>query len=129
MNIGLLLVKHVMITNVITVNPSTTVKETIEILSENHIGCVVSIDSDKKCIGIFTERDAIRLVAQNFQLNQSLEKVMTKNVSNIQENCSINAAMQILHECSFRHLPVVNQKGRLVGLLCVRGLRDRFCKI
>ena len=124
----MLLVKHVMITNVITANPSLTVKETIEILFEKHIGCVVSIDNDKKCIGIFSERDAIRLVANNVQLNQPLEKVMIKNVVTIQENCSINAAMRMLHEHSIRHLPVVNQKGKLVGLLCVRGLRDKFCK-
>ena len=124
----MLLIKHVMITNVITANPSLTVKETIEILSEKHIGCVVSIDNDKKCIGIFSERDAIRLVANNVQLNQPLEKVMTKKVVTIQENCSIDVAMRMLHECSIRHLPVVNQKGKLVGLLCVRGLRDKFCK-
>ena len=128
MNIGLLLVKQVMITKVITANPSMNTKETIETLYEKHIGCVVSIDNDKKCIGIFTERDAIRLVAKNVQLNQPLEKVMTKNVVTIQENCSLNEAMRMLHEQRIRHLPVVNQKGKLVGLLSVRGLRDQFCK-
>ena len=122
----MLLVKHVMITNVITANPSMTVKETIEILSKKHIGCVVSIDNDKKCIGIFSERDAIRLMANNVQLNQPLEKVMTKNVVTIQENCSLNEAMRMLHEQRIRHLPVVNQKGRRVGLLCMRELLDQF---
>ena len=76
MNIGMLLVKHMMVTNVITASPSMTVKETIEMLYEKHIGCVVSIDDDKKCIGIFTERDAIRLVAKNVQLDQPLDNVI-----------------------------------------------------
>jgi len=122
----MLLVKHMMLTNVITANPSMTVKETIEMLYEKHIGCVVSIDEDKKCIGIFTERDAIRLVAKNVQLDQPLDNVMTKNVVTIQEGSSINEARRVIRSHRIRHLPVVNQKGRLVGLLSVRALLDQF---
>jgi predicted transcriptional regulator len=122
----MLLVKHMMITNVITVNPSITVKKTIEMLYEKHIGCVVSIDDDKKCIGIFTERDAIRLVAKNVQLDQPLENVMTKNVVTIQEDSSFIEARRVIQTHKIRHLPVVNQKGRLVGLLSVRKLLDQF---
>jgi len=126
MNIGMLLVKHMMLTNVITASPSMTVKETIEILYKKHIGCVVSIDDDKKCIGIFTERDAIRLVAENVRLDQPLGNVMTKNVVTIQEDSSINEARRVIRAHRIRHLPVVNQKGRLVGLLCMRELLDEF---
>jgi CBS domain-containing protein len=122
----MVLVKHMMLTNVITASPSMTVKETIETLYEKHVGCVVSIDDDKKCIGIFTERDAIRLVAKNVQLDQPLDNVMTKNVVTIQEDSSINEARRVIRARRIRHLPVVNQKGRLVGLLSVRALLDQF---
>jgi predicted transcriptional regulator len=122
----MLLVKHMMLTNVITASPSMTVKETIKILYEKHIGCVVSIDDDKKCIGIFTERDAIRLVAENVQLDQPLDNVMTKNVVTIQEDSSINEARRAICAHRIRHLPVVNQKDMLVGLLCIRELLDQF---
>jgi CBS domain-containing protein len=122
----MLLVKHMMLTNVITASPSMTVKETIETLYEKHVGCVVSIDDDKKCIGIFTERDAIRLVAQNVQLDQPLDNVMTKNVVTIQEDSSINEARRVIRAHRIRHLPVVNQKGRIVGLLSMRALLDQF---
>ncbi len=122
----MLLVKHMMLTNVITASLSMTVKETIEMLYEKHVGCVVSIDDDKKCIGIFTERDAIRLVAENVQLDQPLDNVMTKNVITIQGDSSINEAIKAIHMHRVRHLPVVNQKGRLVGLLSVRALLDQF---
>jgi CBS domain-containing protein len=126
LNADMLLVKHMMLTNVITVSPSKTVKETIEILYKKHIGCVVSIDENKKCIGIFTERDAIRLVAENVKLNQPLSNVMTKNVISIQEDSSINELRRIIQTHSIRHLPVVNQKNKLVGLLSVRALLDQF---
>ncbi len=122
----MLLVKHMMLTNVITASPDMTVKETIEILYNKHIGCVVSIDEDKNCIGIFTERDAIRLVAKNINLDQPLENVMTRNVITIQEDTSINEVRGTVQPTAVRHLPVVNEEGELVGLLSVRALMDQF---
>jgi CBS domain-containing protein len=124
--IELLLVKHMMITKVITASPKMTVKETIKTLHKKHIGCVVVVDDNKKCIGIFTERDSIRLVAKDVPLNQPLNNVMSKNVVTIQEDSSINEARRIIQAHKTRHLPVVNQKGRLVGLLSVRDLLDQF---
>ena len=122
----MLRVKHMMLTNVITASASMTVKETIEILYNKHIGCVVAIDEDKKCIGIFTERDAIRLVAENVELDQPLGNVMTKNIITIQEDSSINEVRRTIQTHRIRHLPVVNQEDRLVGLLSVRALMDQF---
>lgn len=122
----MLLVKHMMLTNVITANISMKVKEAIEILYNKHIGCVVSIDEDKKCIGIFTERDAIRLIAENVELDQPLGNVMTKNIITIPENSSIYELRRTIQTHSIRHLPVVNQENRLVGLLSVRALMDQF---
>jgi CBS domain-containing protein len=122
----MLLVKHMMLTNVITASPNAIVKETIEMMHEKHVGSVVAIDEDKKCIGIFTERDAIRLVAKNVQLDQPLDNVMTKNVVTIKEDSSINELRRIICSHKIRHLPVLNQKGRFVGLLSVRDVLDQF---
>lgn len=122
----MLKVKHMMLTNVITARPNMTVKEIIKTLYEKHIGCVVSIDKDKKCIGIFTERDAIRLVAENIDLDQPIGNLMTKNVITIQEDSSINEVRKIIQTHSIRHLPVVNQENKLIGLLSVRALMDQF---
>ena len=122
----MILVKHMMLTNVITASPSKSVKEIIETLYKKHIGCVISIDENKKCIGIFTERDAIRLVAEDVELDQPLGNVMTKNVITIQEDSSINEVRRTIQTHSIRHLPVVNQENRLVGLLSVRALQDQF---
>ena len=122
----MLLVKHMMLTNVITASPSMTVKETIEILYKKHIGCVISIDENKKCVGIFTERDAIRLVAEDVELDQPLGNVMTKNVITIQEDSSINEIRKTIQTHNIRTLPVVNQENKLVGLLSVRSVLDQF---
>ena len=115
-----------MLTNIITASPNMTVKEAIKTLYEKHIGCVITIDGNKTCIGIFTERDAIRLVAENVDLNQPLGNVMTKNIITIQEDSSINEVRKTIQNHSIRTLPVVNQENKLVGLLSVRALLDQF---
>ena len=122
----MILVKHMMLTNVITASPSKTVKKIIEILYKKHIGCVISIDENKKCVGIFTERDAIRLVAEDVELDQPLGNVMTKNVITIQEDSSINEIRKTIQTHNIRTLPVVNQENKLVGLLSVRSVLDQF---
>jgi CBS domain-containing protein len=51
---------------------------------------------------------------------------MTKNVITIQENSSINEVRKIVLTHKIRHLPVVNQEDRIVGLLSVRAIVDQF---
>lgn len=122
----MLLVKHIMVENVVTANSNITVKRAIETLYEKHIGSIVVVDDDEKCVGIFTERDVIRVVAKNAQLNQPIDKVMTKNVVTIQEETLLDEARRLIVAHRIRHLPVVNQENKLVGLLSVRWLLDQF---
>lgn len=122
----MLLVKHIMVENVVTANSNITVKRAIETLYEKHIGSIVVVDDDEKCVGIFTERDVIRVVAKNAQLNQPIDKVMTKNVVTIQEETSLDEARRLIVTHRIRHLPVVNQENKLVGLLSVRLFLDQF---
>lgn len=122
----MLMVKHMMLTNVITADPNMSAKKAIKTLYEKHIGCVVSTDEDNKCLGIFTERDAIRLVAKDVLLDQPLGNVMTKNVVTIQENASLTEVRKVICAHRIRHMPVVNQEGTLVGLLSVRDVLDQF---
>ena len=122
----MLLVKHMMAQNVVTVKSYITVKKTIETLFHKHVGCVLSVDNNKKCNGIFTERDAIRIVAENVTLDQPLSNVMTKNVITIQEDASINEARRVILAHRIRHIPVINKKDKLVGLLSVRKILDMF---
>lgn len=57
--------RDLMLTEVVTSHADISVKEIIDILFKRHIGSVVIVDEANQCIGIFTERDAIRIVAQS----------------------------------------------------------------
>jgi CBS domain-containing protein len=120
------MVKHVMLRNVVTTNPKTSIKAAIEALHDKHIGSLIITSSDQKCIGIFTERDVIRVVAQGVNLNTPIEKVMTSNVTTIGEEASLEEAKRLIATHAIRHLPVVNSQKKLVGLLSVRKMLDEF---
>lgn len=122
----MLKIRHIMVENVVTAKDDDTVKKAIEMLYKKHIGSTVITDDKKKCIGIFTERDAIRVVAQKIPLDTPLKKVMTKNIMTIGEDATFEEARRFIVSRGIRHLPVVNQKGKLVGLLSIRKFLDEL---
>ena len=90
------------------------------------MGSIVITDDNQKCVGIFTERDAIRIIANEVPLDTAIDQVMTKNVATIGEEASLEEARRLVISHGIRHLPVVNRKGELTGLLSVRKLLDEL---
>lgn len=124
-----MLIRHIMIKKVVTARKSITVRDAIRILFKRHVGAIIVTDEEKKCVGIFTERDAIRVVAQNILLDRPLEEVMTKNVVTVQEDATFEEARRKIVSNKIRHLPVVDSNRKLVGLITVRHILDEFFKI
>ncbi len=122
----MLMVKHIMIEDVIIGKPDITVKDAIKVLDEKHVGSIVITDESRKCLGIFTERDALRVVANDMSLDTPIHQVMTKHVATIGEEASVDEARRIIMSHGIRHLPVINSNEELVGLFSVRRLLDEF---
>jgi CBS domain-containing protein len=119
--------KNIMVRNVVTAKRDITVRKAIETLFKRHVGAVVVTDDKKKCVGIFTERDAIRVVAQNIPLDDTaLGKVMTRNVVTVSEDATFEESRRLLISHGIRHLPVVNSQGKTVGLVAVRHFLDEL---
>lgn len=120
------MVKHIMIEDVVTAKPNITVKDAVRTLQEKHVGSIVITDDSQKCVGIFTERDAIRIIANEVSLDTTIDQVMTKNVATIGEEASLEEARRLVISHGIRHLPVMDNKGKLIGLLSVRKLLDEL---
>lgn len=120
------MVKHLMIENVVTAKASITIKEAIRMIHEKHVGSILITNDNQKCVGVFTERDAIRIVANEISLDTVIDQVMTRNVITIGEDASLEEAKRIVVSHGIRHLPVVDSKGELTGLLSVRKILEEF---
>jgi CBS domain-containing protein len=119
-----MMTRDLMLKDVVTAYGNISVREAIELLFKRHIGSLVIIDDAGNCIGIFTERDAIRVVAQNVSLDVVLEKAMTKNPFTVNEDSTFEEAKSTIKLHKIRHLPVTSTEGKLVGLISVRNILD-----
>jgi CBS domain-containing protein len=118
-----------MIKPVVTAKADTTIESAINTLHEKHVGSIVVVDDERRCEGIFTERDAIRMFAKKVSLFTPLKMVMTKNIITIREEASFAEAMALIVNHGIRHLPVVNGNKQLVGIISIRNFLDEVVGI
>jgi CBS domain-containing protein len=121
-----MMTRDLMLRDVVTANGTLPARDAIELLFKRHVGSVVIINDAEQCIGIFTERDAIRIVAQNMPLDAPVEKVMTKNPFTVEVDSIFQEAKSIIVSAKIRHLPVIDKEGKLVGLISVRHILDEL---
>jgi CBS domain-containing protein len=122
-------VKDVMAKRVITAWGDASILEVFKALYSKHVGSIVIVDDEKKCIGIFTERDAIRSVAKEIPLDSPIGSVMTRNVFTIKEDASLSTAGRRMRDNNIRRLPVVDDEGRITGIVTMRGILNELLEI
>lgn len=101
-----------------TVAPSNTIRECAFIMKEWKSSAVLVVHEDK-LEGIFTERDVVfRCVALNCPLDTiTVSQVMTRDPQTIRLDKPFGHALHMMYEGGFRHMPVVDESGKPVGLL------------
>jgi CBS domain-containing protein len=98
--------------------------EAIRVMLDRHVGAVGVIDSEGRVAGIFTERDVLRKLALS---GRDLEKIPVREVMTTPVEMATSAtgpgeALSTMVERHFRHLPVVDNNGKLLGMLSIRNL-------
>ena len=107
----------------IALSPNNTVQEAVSLMVTRKIGAVV-ITTDDQLKGIFTERDVVlRVVSARLNPDETpLEQVMTPDPYTISMTANAIEALQIMQTNHFRHLPVLDQENKVVGIISVRDL-------
>lgn len=106
--------------NVVTVEPDRTLIEVAKLLSEQRIGAVLVGDAFRPVLGILSERDIVRAVAERgpAALEEPISQFMTGKVETCTGESAINEVMEMMTTGKFRHVPVV-EGGRLVGIVSI----------
>ncbi len=105
------------------VSPDTTVHDAVALMNRKRVGAVAVTENDKLA-GIFTERDLmIRVVLDGKDPKATaVAEVMTADCISAKSDMSMGEALQIMSEKHFRHLPVVDDELKVLGLLSIRDL-------
>ena len=89
-------------------------------MREQQTGSLLVTDGEQ-LLGIITERDVLRAVAEDVPLDTPISEVMSKDLVTAEPSTSLREAARILTEKWIRHLPVL-EGGRLVGIVSQRDL-------
>ncbi len=103
-----------------------TVAEAIHKMLDHHVGAVAVVDSEYRVAGIFTERDVLRKMALSRMdpQNTALRDLMTTPVEMATRDTGPGEALSTMLERHFRHLPVADDNGKLLGILSIRNLLE-----
>jgi CBS domain-containing protein len=113
-------VADVMVKDVLTVEPTSSIGEAAEKMNAAKVGAVVVVEDFVRIVGIITERDLLRAVAQRARAAEArVRQWMTPDPMTIEPETSIEDAAKIMFENNFRHLPVVKD-GRSLGIVSLR---------
>jgi len=113
--------------HVISLGPGATVHEAACVMTRANCGSVLVIDTASTLLGILTERDLMtRVLAKALDPAKTLVgDVMTRNPSCVPPEMKVADAVLIMIERGFRHLPIVTDSGKILGVFSVRDAMPR----
>ena len=109
--------ESLIIRDVITVTPETTVEELLRMMEQHRIHGFPVVEDDNRLVGIVTWRD-VRLADPQLKVRD----VMTTDVITATEDITLEEAKRILHRHRIEKLPIVDEEGRVRGLITMRDI-------
>ena len=111
-----------MIRNPITLQPSATLREAVALMAKFHISGVPVVDASGMLVGIITNRD----LQFERALDRPLAEAMTKDkLITAPAGTSLDTAEQIMGKHRIEKLPVIDEAGKLIGLITVKDIHKR----
>ena len=108
-----------MIFDPVTIKRGSTVKNALDLMAEYHIGGIPVVDDENHLVGIVTNRD----LRFEREMDKHIDDVMTKeNIITTHPGTDMETASQILQENKIEKLPVVDENGKLVGLITYKDI-------
>ena len=109
--------------DVIYIDPGASVQELVALLQEHNLGAVVVSTDGTTIDGIVSERDVIRELAGGADfLASPVSSIMTTDVHTCTREDSVQSLMSQMTDRRIRHLPVVDPRGALTGIVSIGDL-------
>ncbi|HZB40868.1 MAG TPA: CBS domain-containing protein [Ilumatobacter sp.] len=106
---------------VATITQTATLRDAIDQLTERRIGALVVSGDGKAIEGIISERDIVRAASASgpSALEGSVGSVMSTDVVTCSAGDGVDRLMALMTERRIRHLPVVDERGQLAGIVSI----------
>lgn len=119
LNLNAETVAHLEALSPLCVEPAMTVRDVLHMLQTRRRSTVL-ICRDGQLVGIFTERDALKQMATEADLEAPIEEAMTRDPVVVLPEDSVGDAIAKMSRGGYRRLPIVDRDGVPTGVLSVR---------
>jgi CBS domain-containing protein len=125
----MLKVEDIMTKDVISVTEDTPIYEAMEVLRKNDITGMPVIGDDMTLVGVITEKDVLRLFnANEDEKNKTVGFFMTRPAVSYRGSESLENVCDFMMVNYFRRVPVVSNKGKLIGIISRPDIIDYIIK-
>jgi CBS domain-containing protein len=101
--------------------PTASVRAALELMQKHNAGTVL-VCQNNRVVGIFTERDALKMMAAGANFDGPLEKSMTPNPVVLHGGDIVSKAITLMAQGGYRRLPIVDEQQRPIGIITVQGI-------
>ncbi|MBU3696497.1 CBS domain-containing protein [Dechloromonas sp.] len=105
------------------VAPGDTVLHALTIMAHNDVGALLVLDGEQ-LVGIFSERDYARKIILHGKSSKetTVREIMSDKVAYVTPRATLDECMALMTEKHFRHLPVLEDDGSVVGMVSIGDL-------
>ena len=114
-------IEHAFLLDPLCASPESSVREVLGAMATGNRAAVL-VCRDERLVGIFTERDALKMMAGGANFDVSLNDVMTRNPVVLSRQDSVGTAIARMSLGGYRRLPIVDEEGRPLGLLKIEAI-------
>lgn len=122
--------REVMTPDPVCCSPSDSVTRVAEIMKQEDVGSVPVVDStdSQRLVGIVTDRDLVtKVLAVGGNVDQATARdAMTSDPTSCTENDDASRAVALMAERQVRRMPVVDDRGRVVGIIAQADIATRL---
>ncbi len=115
-------VAHAHLADPLIVEGPTPIRAVLELLRDQKQGAALVCSAEGALVGIWTERDAMRVLAGETDLDLAIEQVMVRDPVALSPSDTVGKAIALMASGGYRRLPIVDQQGRPTGVLNVAGI-------
>ena len=110
--------------------PTDTVIQAAQLMKQHDVGSVPVVESDKRLVGIVTDRDlVVKVLAAGRGVEQAtVKEAMTPNPASCREDDDLEQAMKLMKERQVRRMPIVDGAGKLAGIIAQADVATRVNK-
>ena len=109
----------------VTVEKDANIREAAKLMEKEDVGFLVVVDKDGNLVGVISERDIARLLAEGADPdNTKVCDVARKNIITVHYKDPVSKAAYLMRKYGIRHLVVVDDNSKPIGVISIRDIVD-----